>query len=280
MGLPIIEAINIIECTRENEKRNVLCLGKQLLGYSVGELLDSKKKYNHNVNLDFFTNFDRKQKLDQEIFFKSIGYENIDTLDFDDYEGANIIFDLNDEKTPSSLLDKYDLIYDGGTLEHVFNISNALKHLTRMTKVNGLIFHSNPCNGYIDHGFFQISPTLYFDYYLANEYNVLYASIIEKTIGAKILSVKQDLYRTLDMNYGPKFSPKGVLNFCVQKSKKNNPIIIPQQGYYISVWKKGKQNFYDVEKRFEFSNFNFIRRLFKFWISLPYYLIEKIKSIK
>ena len=95
MGLPIIEAINIIECTRENEKRNVLCLGKQLLGYLVGDLLDSKKKYNHNVNLDFFTNLDRKQKLDQEIFFKSIGYENIDTLDFDDYEGANIIFDLN-----------------------------------------------------------------------------------------------------------------------------------------------------------------------------------------
>ena len=97
-----------------------------------------------------------------------MGFNQIDTLDIEDYEGANVIFDLNQTLLRNDLIDKYDFIYDGGTLEHIFNIGNALINLSRMLKTNGMVFHANPSNGYIDHGFFQISPTFYFDYYIQN----------------------------------------------------------------------------------------------------------------
>ena len=243
-------------------------------------LLKSKTKFVHNVNLDKFKKLDKKKKLNQFSFFKAIGFKNVDTLDFSDYEGANIIFDLNNNITPIDHLNKYDLIYDGGTLEHVFNIGNAMNHLNRMTRKNGVIFHSNPCNGYIDHGFFQISPTLYFDYYLTNDYKILCANILDKSIGRKYFSVKQDLYRTLDVNFGPKFSPKGVLNFCAQKLSVKDNITIPQQGFYISKWKKGKQKYYQVETIFYLRYLNKLRSIFELWLRLPFYLIETLKSIK
>lgn len=280
MGLTLSVAINIIECTKNIKKESVLCLGKQDFGYSVADLLNSKKKYSHNVNLDQFKNLDNNQKLSQRLFFKTLGFKNIDTLDLDEYEGANIIFDLNKDKTPKNLLNKYDFIYDGGTLEHIFNIGNALKHLTRMNKDRGVVFHSNPCNGYIDHGFFQISPTLYFDYYLTNQYNILYAGIIEQSIGRKIFPIRQDLYRTLDVNFGVKFTPKGVLNFCAQKSNETDEITTPQQGYYNAMWNDGKQKKYDVEMHVPLTNFKGIQYLFRFWIRTPYYLIEILKSLK
>jgi hypothetical protein len=168
----------------------------------------------------------------------------------------------------------------GGTLEHIFNIGNALNHLTRMTKIKGVIFHSNPCNGYIDHGFFQISPTLYFDYYLTNDYKILCANISDKSIGRKFFSVKQDLYRTLDINFGPKFTPKVVLNFCAQKLSLKDNITIPQQGFYISKWNNDKQKYYQVEICFDLQYLNKLRKIFEYYLRLPFYLIETLKSIK
>lgn len=280
MGLTVSDAISIIEVTKNIKKGSVLCLGEQLLGYSVDVLIKSKKKYKHSVNLDNFIHLDKKKILNQKLFFNTLGFDNIDTLDVDDYEGANIIFDLNDNITPENLINKYDFIYDGGTLEHVFNIGNALKHLTKMTKKRGFIFHSNPCNGYIDHGFFQISPTLYFDYYLSNGFKIVFAHIVEKSIGRKIYPVRQDLYRTLDQDFGSKYTPKGVLNFCTQNTKESEEIITPQQGYYISKWKNNNQTSYKVEKHITLNNYKTLIYFFTLWLKTPYYILRKLKSIK
>jgi hypothetical protein len=114
MGLPLEQALNLIHCTEKIKKENVLCLGMQNIGFTVNDLLKSKTKFNHKVNLNNFYNLNKKQKLDQFSFFKAIGFKNVDTLDLSDYEGANIIFDLNEDKIPSGLINKYDLIYDGG----------------------------------------------------------------------------------------------------------------------------------------------------------------------
>ena len=280
MGLTVSFAINLIECTKEIKKERVLCLGEQCFGFSVKDLINSRKKYNHNVDFDKFNYLDPNQELNQKLFFTTLGFKEIDTLDVNDYEGANIIFDLNQNNTPKELISKYDLIYDGGTLQHVCNIGNALKHLTKMTNKNGVIFHSNPCNGYIDHGFFQISPTLYFDYYLTNKFKVIYSGIIEQSIGRRVYPVRQELYHTLDGDFGPKNTPKGVLIFCAKKLIDNNEIEIPQQGYYNSVWNNENLDLYIVEKHIPLSNYRVLQTIFSLWIKLPYKLIYLLKSIK
>ena len=126
MGLPLTVALNIIECSKNIQKESVLCLGEQTVKFSVRDLINSKKIYNHNVDLDKFNDLDSTRLFTQELFFKTLGYKRVDTLDVSDYEGANILFDLNQNQTPKEHINKYDLIFDGGTLEHVFNIGNVI----------------------------------------------------------------------------------------------------------------------------------------------------------
>lgn len=98
-------------------------------------------------------------------YFRSCGYRETRALDVSDFEGAEIIFDLNEEETPAHLIGQFDAVFNGGTLEHVFHVPNALSHLTRMLRDGGIAIHLSPCHNWVDHGFYQFGPTLFFDYY-------------------------------------------------------------------------------------------------------------------
>src|SRR3546814_19453314 len=62
---------------------------------------------------------------------------------------------------------KYDIVIDGGTTEHIFDIACALFNCAKMVKLNGYIYHDVPMN-MLNHGFFNFNPTLLCDFYEAN----------------------------------------------------------------------------------------------------------------
>lgn len=107
-----------------------------------------------------------------EDLFKSLGAQDVDSLDVSDFEGANIIHDMNTE-IPRALEGKYSLVYDNGTMEHCFDIKQFLFNANAMLKTGGLIFHSNPLNNFINHGFYTFSPCLYLGFYLKNNFKLL-----------------------------------------------------------------------------------------------------------
>ena len=92
---------------------------------------------------------------------RPLGFTKIDTMDASDYEGANVIHDLN-RPVPLELHEKYDLVWDGGTLEHIFNFPGALENAMRMVKVGGHMVLHTPANNQCGHGFYQFSPELFF----------------------------------------------------------------------------------------------------------------------
>jgi hypothetical protein len=57
---------------------------------------------------------------------------------------------------------KYDMVLDGGSLEHIFNFPIALRNCMRMVKTGGVFATITPCNNLSGHGFYQFSPELYF----------------------------------------------------------------------------------------------------------------------
>jgi hypothetical protein len=95
-----------------------------------------------------------------EPLFKTLGATQVDSLDVSGYEGANIIHDLN-LPVPASLMANYDVVFDGGTLEHVFNAPLALSHATAMVKPGGYYLAENPANNFMGHGFYQFSPEFF-----------------------------------------------------------------------------------------------------------------------
>ncbi|MDR1983082.1 MAG: hypothetical protein LBQ08_04800 [Holosporaceae bacterium] len=94
-------------------------------------------------------------------FFRYFGAENLDAIDYSGYENATIIHDLN---TPvdEMLKNMYTLVFDGGTLEHVFNFPMAVKNCMDMVKIGGHLILHTPANNLFGHGFYQFSPELFF----------------------------------------------------------------------------------------------------------------------
>jgi hypothetical protein len=96
-----------------------------------------------------------------ETFLKELGAEEVDSVDATAYEGATYVHDLNAE-LPVALHGQYDAVIDGGTLEHVFNFPVALRSAMQAVKPGGKLFIITQCNNAMGHGFYQLSPELYY----------------------------------------------------------------------------------------------------------------------
>lgn len=99
-------------------------------------------------------------------FFRLYGNVKVDVIDFTKYEGSEIIHDMG-EPIPSQLAGKYDVVIDGGTTEHVFDIATALFNCAKLVREGGFIFHDVPMN-MLNHGFYNLNPTLLHDFYEDN----------------------------------------------------------------------------------------------------------------
>ena len=93
--------------------------------------------------------------------FTAMGAADVEALDASAYEGATRLHDLN-EPVPAAWHEQFDLVFDGGTLEHVFNFASALKNCMQMVKLQGRFVSITLPNNWCGHGFFQFSPELFF----------------------------------------------------------------------------------------------------------------------
>lgn len=102
--------------------------------------------------------------------------ERIHAMDFSAYENADIIFDLNKD-LPESMREKYDYVINGGTLEHIFDVSKAMCNISDMVRPGGVAVHIVPFGGMANHGFYSFSPTFFQDYCAVNGFDILNLSM-------------------------------------------------------------------------------------------------------
>ena len=97
-----------------------------------------------------------------EGLFMHLGAQKVDSFDYSDYEGATHVVDMN-KPIEAMHKDKYTLLVDGGTTEHIFHVPNVYKNMMDMVKVGGHIVCNVPTNNWCGHGFYQFSPEFYFN---------------------------------------------------------------------------------------------------------------------
>ncbi|SEW13831.1 hypothetical protein SAMN05444851_1645 [Aliiroseovarius sediminilitoris] len=102
-----------------------------------------------------------------ETFLKTIGWPSLESLDFSDIEGAEYVHDLGEPIT-DELRSRFDLIYDGGTTEHVFDIAQAFRNVDAMLSENGIFISCVGADGWFGHGFYQIGPDIPWRYWVAS----------------------------------------------------------------------------------------------------------------
>lgn len=136
----------------------VCTLGRLNLFLSVKQSLSLMKRY--GVGSTSVRPAAKAQYYAEDLF-EMLGFSDTCSIDVSDYEGASVIHDMN-FPPPEALKESFDLVFDGGTLEHVFNYPTALKGAMEMVKVGGALIITTGTNNLCGHGFYQFSPELFF----------------------------------------------------------------------------------------------------------------------
>jgi hypothetical protein len=140
------------------DKSNCLTLGRQGIHISKNTIDNISSKFGIKFSNNIMsTNY-------SENLFSELGFNNIESIDYSNYENASIIHDFN-KPIPSYLKDKYDYIFDGGCTEHIFNIAQVSQNIIDMLKVNGIYVSVTCNNNFSGHGMYQFSPEYFMSTY-------------------------------------------------------------------------------------------------------------------
>jgi hypothetical protein len=212
----------------------LLQLGVQSISREAKDLIMQTFKSASQPNLNEFSSGKKR-------FWHSLGFDEVKSLDFNDFEGAEIICDLN-KPVESTLRDRFDVVFDGGTLEHIFDTKAALLNIDSLLVDGGLIIHEVPSSNAIDHGFYSFSPTFFQDFYPNQGYEIIeLLLVVSRGRRAKIYQYSTPPPRKyIRQNWGN----KTVNVWCVaRKSKSLNYLNSPQQTKYLNAWSRNSVNF-------------------------------------
>lgn len=99
----------------------------------------------------------------EDLLIQFFGASSVESFDVSDYEAATHIVDMN-QPLPEGL-GGFNTVIDSGTVEHVFDVSQALLNVSNLCVPGGQIMHILPANNFSGHGFWQFSPELFFALY-------------------------------------------------------------------------------------------------------------------
>ena len=189
MALPDTLLIRLIETVQDFELSGDFAMlgGQRWLGSRRGK---SAKRFRQTIEkrLPGLTEAELHNPDNEysERFFEKLGFSKVDSIDVSDFEGASIILDLSKPVTRTKA-PKFDVIYDGGTTEHVFDIATAWRNIDAMLKPGGVLIGHSPCNNWINHGFYQITPEAVYGFW-------------EGALGYEVLDVKLQPIRPKHVN--------------------------------------------------------------------------------
>lgn len=168
--------------------------------------------------------------IDDHTTFRFLGCKGkIESLDVSNYENATYIHDLN-LPVPKELHNKYDIIFDGGTIEHIFDTPQVLENIHKMLKIGGVVIHCTPSHNHVDHGYYMYSPIFFTDYYHINKYERLNSYIFEYTSPYSPWKVyKYNPGCLHEMCMGGFGKPLLGIWLVVKKTKQSTFRVIPQQ---------------------------------------------------
>jgi SAM-dependent methyltransferase len=145
----------------------------KILSLGYPDLLVSKDQLKKMFGVDTtkFTNGGEWHGIGEPLpdtaeFFESLN-STFECVDIYQETGLEKVLDLNYAHD----LGSFDVVIDSGTIEHCFNIGQAIINAAKAVKVGGVILHTPPMS-MMNHGFYNVCPTLLHDFYTQNEWQI------------------------------------------------------------------------------------------------------------
>jgi len=190
--------------------------------------------------------------------FLGISEENYYDIDKFSFDKPKIVHDLQlpiDHKFHNF----FNLIIDNGTMEHIFDVKSVMENIAKTTKVGGYVLQFNPSQNFLNHGFYQFCPTLFYDFYINNGFDIIESYVVE-TRGSFERFWLYDQKRDYT---GLFFNPKNRLGVCFLVRKKENikEIVSPDQYFYKKLAEDGEAANNDFNRSILDKATNYVRRV-------------------
>jgi len=238
------------EGLRESFKGRMVTLGRQDVLVTYEELIELANQVGYplrllsNIALSDKSDMEKLKFISDRSLFFMLGFDDLKSVDFSSYENADVIYDLNRDLLPADLVSSANVVLDPGTIEHVFHVPNSLKNIFKMLQVTGRVIHIAPSSNHMDHGFYMFSPTLFRDYYLANQFDLQPLKIIrykpQSFLSWKIAAYFPQFFQSF--SFGGLDACMYAVYCIAKKTALSSSDRIPQQSHYEhNLWKETSQ---------------------------------------
>ena len=213
----------------------VLTIGRQWVYITEEELRELLSRNGIQLSANEVRKIYTDQKGYCEPLLNLLGASQIDSIDISGYEDASILHDMN-RPLPETYRDQFSIVIDGGSLEHVFDFPAALKNCMQAVAPGGHFIGITPANNFMGHGFYQLSPELFFRVFVpANGFKIINIIIYEypwKSVWYEVVDPVQAQSRVELTNSRP------TLLIVWAKKTASVPIFEqpPQQSDYLATW--------------------------------------------
>jgi hypothetical protein len=266
--LGIVRQVNELFANEHAYKRmegKFCCFGRQTVSINKDVINQIFTKYKlsqetSDLVIDTDTRHSNETITDYS-FLNLFDVSDPDFLDISDYEGANIICDLNTD-VPKELEEKYDFVYTGGCHDNVFNPAQLLMNSTKLIKPGGRVAHYESFSGLIG-AYTYLTPEWFYSYYAINNFSDCKVYVCHQTEQSESrFNYKTDIYlfnpyynRNPDFNYfDAAVSAKGIMYIMViaEKGSSSTHDKMPIQLQYLDSntedWRKQSQIFNSSER--------------------------------
>ena len=165
-------AIKIIQACEKygNNKRGTACsFGDQRVVFSKDWLLKAVDSLRKGYALGRESD-NGLPLMPIDDFFKALGFS--DYFDIDYNGKARLCLDLG-KPIPKELYCKADILYDGGVIEHIPNIFQAMSNAMLLLKKDGILVQAVPVASFSGGTYYNIEPLLLRDLYGANGFEMV-----------------------------------------------------------------------------------------------------------
>ncbi|WP_397542476.1 methyltransferase domain-containing protein [Roseovarius salis] len=232
MALPDTLIARFIEtCFTHGLRGDFVMLGRQRWigsrrGASAELLAETLHTYLPGRTEDSLRNEDDEYS---ETFFRALGFDTVDSMDVSAFEGASVIHDLG-TPLPPALEARFDTVYDGGTCEHIFDLPAAYRNIHRMLRPGGTLVAHSPCNNWVNHGFYQVTPEIVHGFWeKAMGYEVLHVSLqpLRPNLARRVVTTTNPNVTGIRPRLSGDLPPNApiILNYAVRKPQRT-----PEQG--------------------------------------------------
>ena len=151
MGIGIHELLFLKYCKKNKNFETLSTLGRQEIYINKNDRFIKKT----------FTNY-KDEKYADNLLITELNLSKLKSYDVSNEDNPSEVKNFN---FLINSPEKVDAFFDGGSLQHTFNIPVVLKNISNHVKVGGSIIHISSSNNLCGFGFYQFSPEFFINYY-------------------------------------------------------------------------------------------------------------------